>query len=405
MVVGIVCEYNPFHNGHLYQIKKIREQFGEDAVIVAIMSGNYVQRGGTSIADKGLRAKCAVLEGVNLVLELPFPYSMSSAELFAGSAVSILNDLGCVDVISFGSECGSIDALTRIADAMLTDEYIERLDSLLSSNDTKGLGYPELCEMALGQIIPNFDNTTLEFTPNNILAIEYIKALRVLKSRINPHTIKRVGSAYDENDIVLGDMQSATAIREAVLQKDISALEYIPEKSKKEYLNAIKDGQFPCDYEKLSSAIIASFRLNPSNGTCEIHDAKGGLYNRLRDISFETDSIEKLVCLAETKKFTRSRIRRAIFNAYLSVTSSQVKAAPLFTQVLAMDDHGRAILKEIGKQDRISVLTKPSAYSTLSPDALIQKELSDRADSVFQLTKPSFADGKGAIKFTPYVKK
>ena len=115
MNIGIICEYNPFHNGHLYQIEKIREEFGADTNIIAIMSGNYVQRGGVAIADKGLRAKCAVLSGVNLVLELPFPFSMSSAEYFAKSAVHILDSIGCIDYISFGSESGSIEELNKTA--------------------------------------------------------------------------------------------------------------------------------------------------------------------------------------------------------------------------------------------------------------------------------------------------
>ena len=123
MNIGIVCEYNPFHNGHLYQIQKIREEFGSDTNIIALMSGNFVQRGGVAIADKGLRAKCAVLCGVNLVLELPFPFSMSSAEFFARSAVSIFNSLGCIDYISFGSELGDVVTLERTAELMLPSPH------------------------------------------------------------------------------------------------------------------------------------------------------------------------------------------------------------------------------------------------------------------------------------------
>ena len=130
MNIGIICEYNPFHNGHLYQVEKIREEFGEDANIIAVMSGNYVQRGGVAIADKGLRAKCAVLSGVNLVLELPFPFSMSSAEYFARAAVHILTEIGCVDYISFGSESGSLDALKKTAELMLTDEFLKALEKI-----------------------------------------------------------------------------------------------------------------------------------------------------------------------------------------------------------------------------------------------------------------------------------
>ena len=133
MNIGIVCEYNPFHNGHLYHIEKIREEFGEDANIIAVMSGNYVQRGGVAITDKGIRARCAVESGANLVLELPFPFSMSSAEYFAKSAIHILDSIGCVDYVSFGSESGSVEDITKIAEIMLSKEFENELERL--SND------------------------------------------------------------------------------------------------------------------------------------------------------------------------------------------------------------------------------------------------------------------------------
>ncbi len=404
MVVGIVCEYNPFHNGHLYHINKIREEFGHDTVIVAVMSGNFVQRGAVAIADKSLRAKCAVMSGVNLVLELPFPYSMSSAEFFASSAVHILNSLGCINYISFGSESGDIDTLLAVAKAMLSDEYKEAYRKISDDNNNKKLGHPQMCEAALKQVIRSYD-FAFSFTPNNILAIEYLKALAVQNSGIKPHTVKRIGSDFDEMTIVPGEIQSATAIREIIGKKDISALQYIPTITKGEFLDAIEAGEFPCDSERLSTAIISSFRINPLAEGCNIHDAAGGLYNRLRDLSFETDSFEKLVCLAETKKFTRARIQRAIFYSLLSVTSSHVRTMPLYTQILALDTAGRTILKDIRKHSDFPILTKPSDVEILSDGALLQKELSDRADSVFQLTKPSYKDGRASVRFTPYVKK
>ena len=179
MNIGIICEYNPFHNGHLYQIEKIREEFGEDANIVAVMSGNYVQRGGVAIADKSLRAKCAVLSGANLVLELPFPYSMSSAEYFAKSAVHILDSLGCVDYISFGSEAGDVAPLT--AQIMLSREFTETMERLSLDPEKRKLGHAALCEVALKAIAQDGENLA-SLTPNNILAIEYIKAVITLKS-------------------------------------------------------------------------------------------------------------------------------------------------------------------------------------------------------------------------------
>ena len=404
MNIGIICEYNPFHNGHLYHIEKVREDFGDDTNIIAVMSGNYVQRGGVAIADKGLRAKCAVESGVNLVLELPFPFSMSSAEYFARSSVHILDSLGCIDYISFGSESGSVEELIKIAKIMLSDEFDSLLKKLSSNNETKKLGHAALCELAFKALV-NTDEFAFSFTPNNILAIEYIKAIITSKSSIKVHTVKRTSNNFSDENIVPGRIQSATAIRNSIEQKDISALEFIPNITKNFILQAINSGDFPCDNERLSPAIITSLRLNSSAASEEVHDTAGGLYNRLRDISFRTNTLNSLICTAESKNFTKARIRRTLFYSLLGVTSSQFKEPAAYTQLLAMDSNGRAILKAIGKRSRFPILTKPSDLDKLPEDAKIQKMLSDKADSIFQMTKPIPKDGNEALRFTPYVKK
>ena len=404
MNIGIICEYNPFHNGHLYQIEKIREEFGSDTNIVAVMSGNYVQRGGVAIADKGLRAKCAVLCGVNLVLELPFPYSMSSAEYFARSAIHILDSLGCVDYISFGSESGAVDILEKTAELMMSDDFSACMLHLADDNDTKKLGHAALCEIALDKIKKPGDEIA-SLTPNNILAIEYIKAIKLLGSAIKLHTVKRANNDFSDNTIVPGNIQSATAIRTSIEQKDISAIEYVPNITKNEILDAISTGDFPCDNEKIATAVIASLRLNsPKSYDC-IHNTIGGLYNRLYELSFRTNTIENLICAAESKNFTKSRIRRALFYSLLGVTSSHFKELAAYTQVLALDSQGRAMLKTIGKQSDFPILTKPSDVNKLPECALPQKLLSDKADSIFQMTLPIPKDGNNGMRFTPFVKK
>ena len=403
MNIGIICEYNPFHNGHLYQIEKIREEFGDDTNIIAVMSGNFVQRGGVAISDKSLRAKCATLAGVNLVLELPFPYSMSSAEYFAKAAVHILDSIGCVDYISFGSESGSIDALEQSARIMLSDEFKSKMISLTESPETRKLGHATLCEIALRSL--DSSNASVSLEPNNILALEYIKALISSNSTIKPHTIKRAYNSFSDKTMVPGDIQSASAIRSSIEQKDISALEYVPNITKNHILEAISTGDFPCDNERLSTAVIASLRLNSSADCGDIHDTVGGLYNRLYELSFKANTIESLICAAESKNFTKSRIRRTLFYSLLGVTSSQFNQLPAYTQVLALDSRGRAMLKEIGKRSHFPILTKPSDIDKLPELAIPQKMLSDKADAIFQMSKPEPKDGKSALRFTPFVKK
>lgn len=400
--VAIICEYNPFHNGHKHQIDEIRREFGEDTRIIAIMSGSFTQRGESAIMDKGDRAKCAVLAGVNLVLELPFPFSMSSAEFFASAGVAIADGLGIVDYLSFGSECGDIERLVSHSELASNNEYTALVDEMSASDECASIGYPKICEMAFERLYSRAAAVSL--TPNNILAIEYIKAIKRINSSIKPHTVTRKGAAFDEANITDGKIQSATAIRYKVSCGNFSALEFLPDVTKPVILEAIKCGAFPCDMERLAPAVISFFRLNPTDVSDAYHDAKGGLYNRIGAASFDANNISTLVSLSETKKYTNARIMRAIWYSFFGVTSSDVRVPPEYTQVLAFDGIGRACLKEIRGHGRISVLTKPSNTDGLSETAKRQKILSDRADSIFHLTRKDAISGTYSLKYTPFVK-
>lgn len=403
ITVAIITEYNPFHNGHEYQIRKIREEFGEDTRIIAIMSGNYTQRGDTAIMDKALRAECAVTCGVNLVLELPFPFSMASAEFFAKSGVKIADSIGVVDYLSFGSELGSLNVLVQIANNMNTREYKKLLKENLGAKAVQKKGYPEICEHTYRTLFGSIPGEVLS-SPNNILALEYIKALIEFNSKIKPHTIKRIGAGFSCESIQNTKYQSATAIRAVMRSDSYSATEYIPNILKNTVLENFENNNFPCDSEKIAAAIISNLRINP-HPEIEYHDAGGGLYNRLQSASFEANTLSKLTELADTKKYTAARIRRATWFSYFGVTSSEVKELPLYTQVLAMDNVGKSILKEVKKISSFPVITKPSNFGFLSEKAKQQKELSDKADSIFQLTKPKTVSGKLSLITTPYIKR
>lgn len=401
--VAIICEYNPFHSGHEHQISRIREEFGAETCIVALMSGNYTQRGEIAIADKTVRARAAVEAGINLCLELPFPFSMASAELFALAGVRILNAIGTVDYLSFGSESGDIRLLQHTAELISLPEYENILTELISDADKKDGGYPKLCEMALRRLTGR-EGGYAPLTPNNILAIEYIRALKATKSTIKPHTIARLGSDFNESDITASEHQSATAIRAALKRGDYSALVYVPNSAKRHISEAIKSGAAPCDADAISAAVISFFRLSSPTPSEALHDVGGGLYNRIRAKSFEANTITDLVRLAETKKYTSARIRRAIWYSYFGVTSSEIKAAPAYTLLLGTDDIGRAELKRIKRTSVFPVVTKPSAFADLPQDAQIQNARSNRADSIFQLTKPTPPNGNFSLTASPYVK-
>lgn len=401
-VVAIISEYNPFHLGHEYQIKRIREDFGADTAIIAIMSGNYTERGDIAIADKFLRAECAVLSGVNLVLELPFPFSISSAELFARAGVSIADSLGIIDYLSFGSESGEVKMLEEIARNMQTEKFQSSLASFLDDKGNASIGYPKATEIVYESVFGT--DISDMFTSNNILALEYIKALNSCNSRIKPHTLKRLGTSYTSDTILQNDLPSATAAREIIRTDANSAANYIPNKAFSHLLSAYKNGELPTSEDKLDAAVISSFRLNSPDAEPKIHDAEGGLYNRLLDASYEADSISSLIALTETKKYTKARIKRSVWYSFFGVTSSDVKDIPEYTQILALDNLGRQLLKGMKKTATIKILTKPTATDDLCVNAIRQKRLSDKADAIFQLAKPRSHSGRYSLLQSPFVK-
>ena len=399
ITVAIISEYNPFHTGHKHHIDKIREEFGDDCTIVAIMSGNYTQRGEVAIADKTLRAKLAVINGINLVLEIPFPFSISSAEFFAKSGVKIADSLGNIDYISFGSECGDINKIKKAANVLNSLEFKD-IFLKLSSDENKG--YPKLCEDAYKVLCPD---DSFSFTANNILAIEYIRALNSCNSDIKPHTVMRSGAGYNDSQIGSFSHQSAMAIREKIRDLDFSALNYIPNIENNTLISLLQSGEIPTDINKISTALISFFRLNPPLENSDIQDANDGLYNRLHNLSFGANDISSLLELSETKRYTKARIRRAMLNSYFGVTSSEVKKLPHYTQVLAMDKKGMLVLKTVRKQEEFKILTKPSDYKNFNDVQMHQKLLSDKADSIFELTKPAPVPKRTWLTFTPFIKK
>ena len=399
---SIICEYNPFHNGHKYQLDKIKEEYGNDVCIVAVMSGNYTQRGDFAIADKFTRAKIAVMEGVSLVLELPFPYSMQSAEFFASSAIKIITDAVNSDIISFGSECGDASALMRTACNMNSKEYQEVFEKLSRENKTSG--HPTLCEAAYSATFGKTSDCAVLREPNNLLAIEYIKAIEKSKKSIEIHTFKRAFASHNDALPASGIYASASSIRELFQSGNVKkALTYLPEHSSEICSLACEAGDMPTNSNRLSNAILAFLRINPP--ATNTADSVGGIENRLRSCAVEAKDLNELITLVSTKRYTNARIRRAIWNSYFGITSSDVRSLPNYTQILAMDERGRKKLKEMKKTSTISILTKPADYVYLPDSAKSQAEISNRADLIFSLTKPAASSGNEFLRSTPYCKK
>ena len=286
---------------------------------------------------------------------------------------------------------------------MQGEEYKDTLSKLIAESETKDIGYPKLCEMAMDRISEGgFGGVSL--TPNNILALEYIKAILASGSSIKPHTIKRLGAGYNDRNVGTQVHQSATAIRNGIINGIDSAIDYIPNTAKSILLQAMEDGEMPCDEDKLSSAVISSFRLNSPCASDNLADVSGGLYHRLRAKSFEVNSITNLIRLSETKKYTSARLRRSVWYSFFGVTSSEISEYPAYTSLLGTDGIGRSVLKSIKRKSDFPILIKPSRTDALNERAFMQKVKADRADSVFQLTKPKATSGNYSLVTSPYVK-
>ena len=400
-IVAIVCEYNPFHNGHKHQIEQIKKTFGPDAAIVAIMSGNYVQRGDLAILGKFQRARMAVECGVSLVLEIPFPFSLSSAEGFASAAVEIAHKLGTVDILSFGSECGDINTLRLASEHLSSDAFNSALKQIIKTDGNETLGYAKARTIAFQKLYGE-GFTALLSSPNNILAIEYLKALRRLGSTIKAHTILRNGTDKD-GALASTSLAGATYLRSLLYgENSESALPFIPTATHEMLRKAYKNGEMPVKLDNLSCALLSSLRLENKN--FEIAECGGGLYGHLRHTAQACGTLEELFQTVSTKKYTDARIRRATLYSYFGVTPAHLRESVMYTQVLAMDGIGQAVLHHIRKTAEIALITKPADTGKLPAQAKMQAERAYRADSVYTLAMPKPKAADFFLTVSPYRK-
>ncbi len=399
--VAIISEYNPFHKGHAAHLDMIRKAYGDDAAIIAIMSGNYTQRGDLAAADAFVRAKAAVRSGIQLVLKLPFPFSASSAEHFAMAGVSIAEDLGVTDVLSFGSECGDLTQLSRVAQNLSSPIFKAHMCEHVDTRDAS-LGHARKAELLYRKLFCDTDAPLLS-SPNNTLAIEYLRALQSIGSRIEPHTVTREGS-YHENELLPNAYPSATAIRNswraAAYEEGFA---HLPEASADVFRQELTSGAFPVDQNELSTVVLAHFRnILASSATTLPAEDGCGLYARLCRLSHKATDLQNLIEISKTKKYTTARIRRLIWYALFGVTSSDLCAKPKYTQLLAMDDKGAKLLRRIHRHGNIDVLTKPADYHRMSEEAVLQAEMDIRADQLFLLARNVALRNDSPFLRTPY---
>lgn len=371
--IGIICEYDPFHGGHKYQIDTVRAS-GADTV-VCLMSGNAVQRGEFAVADKYVRAEAALRGGADLVLELPYPYCSAGADFFAGAAVDIFDRLG-VDDINFGSECGDIERLFEAAKLTASGEFSEQYKNGMESDFSSGSAekFSETFKKIAGFDLPD--------SPNDLLGTAYIRAAIRSGSKIKFTVTKRRGGAFnDENHE--NEFPSATAIRKLISDGDVErAISLLPEKIRAVFEKALSEKVFPTDKNKLSSAVLSFFRMNDGGELERFAEAGGGVAGRLSSAAKRAKNLDEMFEFAATKRYTNARLRRAALFSMTGVTFDDLRAKPEYTSLLAANKRGLEFLSG-QKNGRIRIVTKPAD----APDCR-ETELSRNVDKLFTLTLP-----------------
>lgn len=377
-ISGIICEYNPFHNGHLHHIRETKKNGATH--IIAIMSGNFVQRGDVAYMNKLERARLAVRSGADLVIELPVQYSLSSAEKFAEGAVYLLDCLGIVDEISFGSECGDIDKLRTALDTIAITAMVHEKD--IRQIMEKGYTYPK----ALSSVINGIDTEIAEIisSPNNLLAIEYLRALRKFTSSIMPFTVRRVYSSHDGMTPESG-FASASFMRERLAAvHDASVVsEYTTSLWTDAIANAIRNGE-TASLERLERILLYKLRSTSAEEISQISDVGQGLENRIFGARM-AGSLDELLFTVKTKRYTMSRIRRIMLSLLIGITKEDMKRLPAYGRILAFNERGTEILARARNFTKIPYSTSIAKLSQLNESAERFTELEIRASDVYGL--------------------
>lgn len=376
-VVGIIAEYNPFHNGHAYHLAKSKELAKADYVI-AVVSGNFVQRGNVSLINKWDKANMALAEGVDLVIELPTVYSISSAENFAYGAIKILNSLSIVDYVAFGTELDDINVLDRCADILYKEP--QKFVNLLNHELSKGLSFPKARENALLMYLNDIRTySNVLSSPNNILAIEYLKALKKIRSHISPISIKRKNAGYNDLEIT-NNFASATAIRKKIIDNKPAGLsKLMPANSYRILYNSIQKGHFVKDITSFEKEILYVLRKMSIKEIANLPDVSEGLEHSIKNAANSCNTIEEFMNIIKTKRYTNTRIQRILLYALLGITKEDIKNSTKvqsYIRVLGMNKKGKDLISVISHSNpSLNIITSVKKYMDSNPNKTLQNML------------------------------
>lgn len=359
-IAGVVCEYNPFHSGHEYHLKKTRELVGEDSAVLCIMSGDFVQRGESALYAKHARAEAACRSGADLVIELPLPWAISSAEGFARGAVGLLSALGASH-ISFGSEAGELAPLEALANELLEPGLIERTKELLGQDAALSFAAArqKAAEERLGP------QAKLLEQPNNILAIEYLKAIVYLDSKLKPITVRRIGSGHDR----AGEEgpRSASELR-LMTRRGESTDAFIPAGAAAVYARERERGRVLSERQLMETAMLSRLRMFDEEYFSALPDGAEGLGSRLFRAVRREASLDAVLAAAKTRRYALSRIRRMCLCACLGVKEGMNRGLPPYGRILAANQRGCLALRSLEENSRLPLITKPAAVKKLSAE-------------------------------------
>ncbi|MBQ0038582.1 MAG: nucleotidyltransferase family protein [Clostridiales bacterium] len=379
-VVGIICEYNPLHVGHVRMMQQLRAD-GAEAIVCA-MSGSFVQRGELAVVNKFARSEMAVRCGANLVLELPTPWSCATAETFARGGVRLLVDTGVVTELAFGSECGDLAAMQAAAQILRAPDFPERVRNYLSG----GVTYAAARQMAAAEKLGEKANILTE--PNNILGIEYLKALAEEENPLCAVTVRRMGAAHDGG--VAEGIASASYLRQLLRAGQTeAALALMPPEAAQVMRRELAAGRAPVDAAALDRAMVCRLRQMTEEDFLRYDGGNEGLYHRFYRAVRQASSVEEICCLAKTRRYPLARLRRMVLAAWLNLEPAPER--PPYLRVLAANETGRRLLHQM-KKSGARVLTKPADVRALGGEAAALFEKESRRTDLYTMGYPKVTE-------------
>lgn len=388
-ITGIICEYNPFHLGHLRQMEAARAASGPDTAIVCVMGGDFVQRGEAAVLSRHARAEMAVRCGADLVVGLPVPWAIASAERFAAGGVALLDALGA-DSIAFGCECGDAGRLRAVALELLKGETREEIRRELRS----GVSYPAAREAVLARRLGG--EAELLRSPNNILAVEYLKAMAASGSAMRPLAVPRFGASHD--GAASGGVASASGIR-AMLRRGEDPAAFMPAPALDVLRREVEAGRGPVRPEAAEAAILYRLRTMSDQHFQALPDGGEGLWRRFMSCARSMPTLEQVLEGTKTRRYALSRLRRMATAAYLGVTAQDQAGKPPYIRVLALGERGRAVLRTARRAGVLPVITKPAAARLDAPAGEIYA-LDALAGDLYALLYPDPARRAGGGEWT-----